>query len=1410
MPADINAYALKIAFELEDKVSGTLDVVDGRLGQVEEKISSMATKAMGELNKSSIAMSETLGKMAAEYDKILAASTANVKPVKDSSAISTEAQKRLVGEAAILRDNVLKTWMDITRVLDMKAKQLTEESKLIDKEKGQVEQVQKVLKSWTETIEESIKALQKHLRGIIDIKGAVMEAVQAAEMFKNANFRLYGSQTELVGRANQLASQYGILRREAMMAVHELGNLKVPIEMLDKLTESIVKFNRLSGVSVQQTALWHKQMIAMGLNTSEMERRLNHMAVAMRRFGLDTNDVTSIMRSQQEQAQYLRSVFGDQTAGEIQRAQIAVAAFAKELGATPDVVQKVSAALGSIEFWRLDQLGASVGIASEKMKTAEGQTQAIALASARLAERLRNATTAGERFSLMMTTQGMYGDKLGKAIFDLALQQSRLDSSVKTSSQALELMSKTLQGHGEGVDKLADIYAESNKTLTQQLALLKNAFFSSIGAIWSKVEPFFIMLVQWLNTAAHYIGQVAAAISDFMSTLGPVGSAIQSIAAALMIAVLVFVAFKVVLGGIGFLARLFVAAASTMGTAVSAMLTNMAKGFAAVAPYVPVMWALAALFMAVGLSALFIAIAAAKLAASGLAGAAALVLLTAAMTALAIGVAFAVKFIAVASPVLAAFALTLLAIGAAALMTALAMHIIVDAAIKLASAGSGAVLALFALVAAIALVAAGVALAAGIVLGAAATIAPAVPIILAFGIALLAAGLGALFLAMAVKTMVQFGAAGVIMLGFLVAAVIALAFGIAAAAVVVLGAAAMIAPAAPIILAFAAAILAAGLGALFLAIAIRIMVQTGVGGVVMLGFLTVAIVALAMGVALASRIIGASQKVMIGFSLAILAIGIGAILLAVAVRILVETGVAGIATFVTLGVVMIGLAVAVAFASTLIAAGLPVLIGFSVVLLAVAAAALIISFAIKSMTNSFKDVSVLVALNVLAYSLILAVAGVAMIVAGILLGIGALIMVGAASVLVAAGTVLLTAAILLAPSAVFMAVAGVLYLIAAIALITAFPILMTVGGIMVPTAALLLSGAGSMIAAAIVLFIAGMLLKILTGPIVSASEKLLPAGERFMIIGAGFEKAGIALSVGGKQLRASAWLVRSAGRELSRAARDLNKALDGMSISIVAALKARDALSAAAGAIMSGALSLWVSAFYLNAAVSSMEEPTQRMTTLMTDLADASDKLAGSIGQLIGFAEMGTQLRDSITGIVDALGAIDSIVPKSLTDILTVTTAGANSAALELFATLDVILARVESYGDRMVDSSSRIAQALRAILPSFPLDLFGGGTVKSEAIVTNKTDDASEMFLERDFKREQKRLQEEHNKILKQVSDDMSDIKKTVAKLVAGGDIGAKLVEIIELMKARLPEGGSSGSSTQPGLATYLSEWNR
>lgn len=1143
--SNIDSYALSLAFDLQDNATPKFDIIDLRLNKIETQITSIAQKTMGNMAAVTADINRTLLQMSQHYDKINASNLTLTRPLKDSLAITGDTKKLLGEESSLLKDKFMKTWEDIIKTLTQKNKLLREEHKLIQDEEKIAKALSKEMGTWEEHINKSKAALLGYLKSLVDVKAAVWQSVEAADMYKNANFRLYGSQTELVGRSNELGASYGIMGKEAREAIGEMSNLKVPNEMLNQLVETTVKFNRLSGVSIKLTSEWNKSLLASGSSAADVERATLHMTRAMRRFGLDTSDTTNIMQHQQNQATKLLVAYGPKMAGTLRESQVHIASFLKELGATPDVISSASAALSKVDPVRFRALGAAVNVSAAEMRTAEGQSKAFAAMTNRVADQLRGVEDETQRLAITMNSLGLsMGDEgLALAVNQAAATLEGQEVALGKTMNATEMMTDVLSKHKKGLDTISSAYDESNATIIQQLALLKNAFVTSIGAIWSKIEPFFVSVLQAVNYVVGSISYAIAKFGEWLNMMGPVGSVLKYIAIAVLVVAAAYIAWIGALHLFSAASALGAAAGRAFSSVIKFMFDALSSGLQSVASYKTTMLALAALIMSVGLSVYLLAAAVKIMTEQGWAGIGMLAALV-----IAVGVLGAVlvaigKYATVASVGLYALAAVIVAVGVSAYLLALAVKMIADM-------GWPAVGALAALTVAIVIMAATIVIASGYIAVATPVIYAFAVALLMFGAAVLMAGAGAYLFATAIKIVVEsceHGVSAALALGAALAVFVAIFVKISLVASAAFPAMAALAG---ILLLLGVAAILVGTAVYLIGLSLKHMAEYGQAAAANLVALSGALIAMIPAIFAVSLAVVSTGGAFFVFAAALALIGIGAIATGFGLKMVsaalsemskITSDQSANLTKLSLAfglfmVVLFGAAYAASFlvVPLLVLAGILAAIGIALFLAGTGAylfglgVGMIVQHASKlSLRMSFQLVAFAAALAAAGVILAAAaqpimIAGVAVAVAGALFSIGMAAMQGGANILASIGPILAVGSLQAMTAGADLVIAATSFTIA--------------GGLLSIAGTLMLAGAMALVSAGIALLFGSR-------PMRRAADALFETGQKMQIIGDGFMAAGNGLTTGVASIRSSIGSVRDTAREMIEVAPELNNAI---------------------------------------------------------------------------------------------------------------------------------------------------------------------------------------------------------------------------------------------------------------------------
>jgi hypothetical protein len=771
---DVNTYALGLQLNLTDTATPVLEEIENVLMDIEKQIASLGTDAMLGLVGASDEINNVVSDMKSNFSGINDEILDLLGPLGEMADLNTEAAKQLADEADAIKDGLGENWEEILEALRSKEGLLETECQLLEEEVELSADVRDNMSDWEGKVSAANRQLQAYLVSLLSINDAINEGIEASELFKNANYRLYGSQSQLTEQAMQLAAAMGMQRQETIQAFAHLGNIRVPLNALNQLATANVQFNRLSGVGVVQVANWQKTLLQSGFTAAQVTTEIEHMAFAMRRFGLDTNDVNAVMAAHTDQMMRLRTLYGNDFAQATSRTQLALAAVGKELGLNNAQIQQMVRSMGNIDPVQLEILAGNAGMARAQLDSTAGQMEAMARIAHQTAMELRNANGPFETQAILTARLAGLSDDMRASMAPLITQIRDGRDRFNNLNDTLTLFNSTTAGVTAGANTLAGalnslsaIFSESNQTTIAQLQLLWNSFKATFAALWSMVEPFVVFVLSIINTILTAISWVIRLISGWMDAMGTFGKFVKGVLAAV---VLLFVAgsgviastFTWLLGflttgfgsfGAWFAARIgsiftslsasFASAMQSLANAFTSAATAIANGLAALRPHIPVLLTLAAVLVAAGVAAWLFAQAAVAIASTD--GAAlALVLLTAAIVGLAFGLVFAATITGVTVPILLALGLALIMAGAAAWLFAQAVLVI-------SQAGPDAAINLIALAVAIAIVAVALAFAASIT-------GVTLPLLITLAVVLLAAAVAAWIFAQAMAVIV--GAVG--------------------------------------------------------------------------------------------------------------------------------------------------------------------------------------------------------------------------------------------------------------------------------------------------------------------------------------------------------------------------------------------------------------------------------------------------------------------------------------------------------------------------------------------------------------------------------------------------------------------------------------------------------------------------
>lgn len=550
MASDVSRYAVALEFEIADKASPTLDLVENKLARIESQVSMLATGAMVQLSDISTNLETNFAKISetlqvsgltstlqnasvqvqADLSKITKSVTAltgaysavhgmigsTTDDLKALAAIHAANLSVLESEAAAI-DEALAGWTKISNKLVIKDKQLEEELKKLQKENEEITKAGKGFNLWNTLLKQAGDSVEAYLTSLVDIKQAVILAAQATEEFRFANYRLYGSQSQLAEKSQDLAASAGLFRQQTLEAYAALMDVRVPLDMLDKLAVATVKLERVSGVSTKTTAAWMRSLMVLGTNGAELERRTLNLAVAMNKFGLSASDINSIISEQQSGVAELVKKYGS-LANVLLESQLASTALAASFGGTTEQIHAIGRAwtrMETLDFAFVEVDAARLGVLNN-INTALGQQEYLSRAGLVAAERIREIeATSADQTTRMLRLQFLQTElsvRSGKAVGDAVYQMGiLLKRQLETGTTAEQIMNRTLgvmDRQADAAGRLSEIYDSSNQSLIAQLKLSRDIFTSTFGSLFNALEPSLVAVLQVMNSILMVVGKI--------------------------------------------------------------------------------------------------------------------------------------------------------------------------------------------------------------------------------------------------------------------------------------------------------------------------------------------------------------------------------------------------------------------------------------------------------------------------------------------------------------------------------------------------------------------------------------------------------------------------------------------------------------------------------------------------------------------------------------------------------------------------------------------------------------------------------------------------------------------------------------------------------------------------------------
>jgi len=350
----------------------------------------------------------------------------------------------------------------------------------------------------------------------------IKNADLASEHFITTNYRAYGSQSDLVQQTRQLSMAWGVTNENAIEAIKTLTDLRTPQDELFKLSEIVAKTNRFTGASIPSLANFTLQMRQMGKGAADTEQHLKWMSQAMRRMGLDTNDVEKILAGASISATELRIAFGgsDRAVEGFNEIKAALMGVNKSMGMSTDIANNFMNTLAADDIARA-KWGSLAGM---QINTTDDLSMSMIRAGKAIRDQgadiegLNKKAAAGNGFARkqLQVLANVYTNGDTSALL-MATSVSKMAEKLKLQGNNAEDLQKIFTALK---NEAMDPFSEANNTLVGQLRILNERFGAIIGTIIQLASDALVPFLKAINYVIGAIVGVVQAIGTWIAQMG--------------------------------------------------------------------------------------------------------------------------------------------------------------------------------------------------------------------------------------------------------------------------------------------------------------------------------------------------------------------------------------------------------------------------------------------------------------------------------------------------------------------------------------------------------------------------------------------------------------------------------------------------------------------------------------------------------------------------------------------------------------------------------------------------------------------------------------------------------------------------------------------------------------------------
>lgn len=358
------------------------------------------------------------------------------------------------------------------------------------------------------------------------IWGYIKAALEDYEKFIVANFRMYGSVSDVAAAVRHITMETRLLRAEATAAYIALANLGTSKDQIDQLTASVGMAARVMGQSAEIIATYTARTRILGMSVDQTNKQFANAAAAMSKYGMGAKEMNTVIQSVTQNTAKYAAWYGDEQAKKMLTLTSNMTGFGHSVGLAADQMTKLIEEMLSLDP---DSVGmnfqAYTGALFETDPTKKIQMQMEGMAD--LYNELEAARASNDSAEIMRVTSLIKSlDKTVDQVMTIGKEASKMkpaDMTAQSLASLEEQFDATLhpmRAVQEITDKLSTMFGH-----------LARAIGPLIKAV-ADITIWFVQLFNYVFEAISSIGKFTSAIENLSKWFTDLGTSISKLTAA--------------------------------------------------------------------------------------------------------------------------------------------------------------------------------------------------------------------------------------------------------------------------------------------------------------------------------------------------------------------------------------------------------------------------------------------------------------------------------------------------------------------------------------------------------------------------------------------------------------------------------------------------------------------------------------------------------------------------------------------------------------------------------------------------------------------------------------------------------------------------------------------------------------